>query len=134
MKDFALVSRMLTLSGEFYPTGFVFVMLPNPDDARKIEKDLLAGDFKEDDIMFLKPDVILEKIVPTAERHGNSLPSVGTDSAVVHKYRTLALAGHSAMMIRASSGANTEKVMEAVRTVPFSIAEKYRFLVIEDLE
>jgi hypothetical protein len=134
MKDFALASRMLTLSGEFYPTGFVFVMLPSPDDAKKVEDDLLACGFKEDDIMLLKPEVILEKIVPTAAHHGDSMPSVGTDSAMVLKYRALALEGHSGMMIRAPSADTTETVMKVVRGVPFSIAEKYRFLVIEDLE
>lgn len=134
MKDFALASRMLSLRGEFYPTGFVFVMLPSLDDAKKVEQDLLAHDFNDDDIMLLKPDVILEKIVPTAAHHGDSMPSVGADSAMVLKYRALALEGHSAMMIRAPSADTTETVMKAVRAVPYSIAEKYRFLVIEDLE
>ena len=50
------------------------------------------------------------------------------------KYRALALEGHCALMIRAGSAEHTEEVMAVVRTVAFSIAEKYRFLVIEDLD
>ena len=38
MKDFHLASRMLTLRGEFYPTGFVFVMLPSEADAAALER------------------------------------------------------------------------------------------------
>ncbi len=133
MKDFTLASRMLTLRGEFYPTGFVFVVLPTVDDAKVVERGLLHSGFKEDDIMLLTATDILEKIAPTASHHGEVLPSVGTESATVLKYRTLALQGHCAMMVRASSGDSTERVMQVVRTVPFSMAEKYRFLVIEDL-
>ncbi len=133
MKDFALASRMLTLRGEFYPTGFVFAMMPHMDDARTVERGLLASGFVGDDIMLLKTEDVLDKVVPTATHHGEVFPSVGTESATVLKYRELALQGHCAMMVRAASGDATEKAMKAVRTVPFSIAEKYRFLVIEDL-
>jgi len=133
MKDFTLASRMLTLRGEFYPTGFVFAMLPTVDDSKVVERGLLQSGFKDDDIMLLTTADILGKIVPTAAHHGDVFPSVGTESATVLKYRALALQGHCAMMVRAASGDTTEKVMQVVRTVPFSMAEKYRFLVIEDL-
>ncbi len=134
MKDFALASRMLTLRGEFYPTGFLFVMLPTLADASKVERALLARNIGGDDVMLLTPEVILEQVVPTAAHHGETMPSVGAESAIVQKYRALALQGHNALMIRAGSAEHTQQVMEVVRTVPFSIAEKYRFLVIEDLE
>jgi hypothetical protein len=133
MKDFAMASRMLTLRGEFYPTGFVFAMMPSEDDAQVVERGLLSSGFEGEDIMLLKADDVLQKVVPTTAHHGEVFPSVGTESATVLKYRDLALQGHCAMMVRASSGDSTEKVMQSVRTVPFSIAEKYRFLVIEDL-
>lgn len=134
MKDFALASRMLTLRGEFYPTGFLFVMLPTLEDARTVERALLVRNIGGDDVMLLTPEVILEQIVPTAAHHGEMMPSVGSESAMVQKYRALALEGHCALVIRAGSADHTEQVMKVVRTVPFSIAEKYRFFVIEDLE
>lgn len=133
MKDFALASRMLTLRGEFYPTGFMFVMVPTIDDARSIERDLLAHQIGGDDVLLLTSQVVLDQVVPTAEHHGDTMPSVGFESAVVRQYRDLALQGHCALMIKAGSAAHTEQVMHVVRKVPFSIAEKYRFLVIEDL-
>ena len=134
MKDFALASRMLTMRGEFYPTGFLFVMLPTLEDASKVERALLSRNVGGDDVMLLTTTVILEQIVPTALHHGDTVPSVGTESATVMKYRALALEGHCALMIRAGSAEHTEEVMAVVRTVAFSIAEKYRFLVIEDLD
>lgn len=133
MKDFALASRMLTLRGEFYPTGFLFVMLPTLEDANKVERALLARNVGGDDVMLLPSKVILEQVVPTSAHHGDTMPSVGLESVMVQRYRTLALEGHCALMIRAGTKDHTEEVMQVVRTVPFSIAEKYRFLVIEDL-
>ena len=133
MKDFALASRMLTMRGEFYPTGFIFVMVPTLEHANTIERALLARGIGGDDVMLLTSKVVLEQIVPTAAHHGDTVPSVGFESAIVRQYRALALEGHCALMIRAGSASHTEEVMEVVRSVPFSIAEKYRFLVIEDL-
>jgi hypothetical protein len=134
MKDFHLASRMLTLRGEFYPTGFVFVMLPSEADAAALEQGLLAAGFADEDMMLLSPKVILEEIAPTAQGHGDGMPSIGTESATVNKYRDLALQGHCAMMIRAGDADKTEAVMTVVRRGPFSSAEKYRFLAIEDLQ
>jgi hypothetical protein len=133
MKDFEMASRMLTMRGEFYPTGFMFVMLPSLDDASRVERSLLAHNIGGDDVMLLKSQDILEQLVPTAAQHNNTLPSVGSESAMVQRYRSLALEDHCALMIRAGSTDHTEEVMEVVRTVPFSLAEKYRFFVIEDL-
>ena len=134
MKDFKLASRMLTLRGEFYPTGFLFVMLPTLDDASRLEGSLRQHGISGDDVTLLTSAVILEQVAPTAAHHDDTLPSIGTESAVVQKYRRLALEGHCALMIRGGSASHTEQVMQMVRTVPFSIAEKYRFLVIEDME
>ncbi len=133
MKDFSLASRMLTLRGEFYPTGFMFVMVPTLDDARKIERELLTIHVGGDDVLLLTDQVVLDQVVPTAAHHGDTMPSVGFESAVVRQYRDLALKGHHALMIKAGSADHTEKVMQIVRKFPFSIAEKYRYLVIEDL-
>lgn len=133
MKDFTLASRMLTLRGEFYPTGFMFVMVPTIEDARTIERELLKRDIGGEDVLLLTSEVVLEQVVPTAAHHGDTMPSVGFESTVVGKYRDLARKGQCALMIKAGNADHSEKVMQVVRTVPFSIAEKYRFLVIEDL-
>lgn len=111
----------------------MFVMVPTIDDARTIERELMALNIGGEDVLLLTSQVVLEQVVPTAGHHGESMPSVGFESAVVRQYRDLALDGHCALMIKAGSADHTEQVMQVVRKVPFSIAEKYRFLVIEDL-
>jgi hypothetical protein len=134
MKNFRFDSRMLTMSGEFYPTGFLFVMLPTLDHASTLESSLNSANIGGDDVFLLTSSVILEQIAPTASHHGDTLPSIGTESAMVQKYRRLALDGHCAVMVRGGNAEHTEEVMGHVRKLPFSIAEKYRFLVIEDMD
>jgi hypothetical protein len=133
MKDFTLAPQMLTLRGEFYPTGFIFAMLPTEEDARQLERQLRAGDFPEPEILFLSPETVLNQIVPTARHHGDTLPSVGTESATTRRYRDLALQGHCAVMVRSNTRDAAKKILEVIHSAPVSIAEKYRLLVIEDL-
>ncbi|MCJ0763684.1 RNA-binding protein [Variovorax terrae] len=134
MKPFALETRMLTLRGVFYPIGYLFVMLTNFEDAEKIDHDLRAGGYGEHDIMLLEPEAILGKIGSTI-RHDdpNLLPSLGTEAATVREYEERALQGHYALMIHAPSDEETRRVMDVVHTVPFSYAQRYRRLVIEDI-
>ena len=133
MKDFQLMPDMLTLRGEFYPTGYIFLMLPTQDHARQLERQLRAADIQEPDMLFLTPELVLEKVAPTTRHHGEALPSVGTEGATALRYRALAEQGHCAVMVRPDSDADLEKIMAVVRALPFSIAEKYRLLAIEDL-
>ncbi|HSV52855.1 MAG TPA: RNA-binding protein [Burkholderiaceae bacterium] len=134
MKPFTLQSRMLTMRGVFYPTGYIFVMLPKVEHAEKIAHDLHASGYEsQEEMMLLTPEQILDNIGRTVRHDDNPLPSVGTEGATVHEYEQLALQGHCAVMIHAPSAEATQRVMDVVHTVPFSIAEKYRRLVIEDM-
>ncbi len=133
MKDFTLTPDMLTLRGEFYPTGYTFVMLPSADDARQLAQALREAGVQEPDLLYLTPEAVLDQVVPTAHKHGSILPSVGTESATTQRYRELALRGHCAVMVRPKSDADTERVMNVIRAAPCSIAEKYRLLAIEDV-
>ncbi len=133
MKQFSMASSMLTLSGEFYPSGYLFAMVPGLIEAQEVEKDLTRHNVKSDDVILLSPEVVLEKIVPTSAHHGDTMPSIGTESSTVRQYGDLASQGHYGMMIRTQSTDQTEVIMQSLRKVPFSIAERCRFLVIEDL-
>ena len=133
MKTFELAPEMLTLRGEFYPTGYFFVMLPTADDARKLEQDLKAADVTEPDMLYLTPEAVLEKVAPTTAHHGEAMPSVGTESATALRYRELAQQGHCAVMVRPDASRDADAIMAVIRRSPFSIAEKYRLLAIEDM-
>jgi hypothetical protein len=133
MRPFSLESRMLTLRGVFYPTGYVFVMLPTLADATKLEHDLRDGGYDDHEILLIEPQAILEQIGKTVRVTDSPLPSLGTEAATVLEYRELAHQGHCAVMVHAPSETDTQRVMDVVHTLPFSYAQKYRRLVIEDL-
>ncbi|HAL36884.1 MAG TPA: hypothetical protein DCP03_01675 [Polaromonas sp.] len=131
MKDFELTDKMLSMGGVFYPTGYAFIMFPDIEDARQAARELETG---RDDILLLTPASILEEIGKVDGLSDVLLPSVGTEGATVHKYVELAQQGHHALMIPVPSHEATERVMTVVRKLPFSYAQKYHMLAIEDLE
>ena len=131
MKDFQLTNKMLSMGGVFYPTGYAIIMFPDLEEARQVADELAAA---TDSIMLLTPDVILEKLGPADGHSDVTLPKLGTEGATVRKYVDLARDGHHALMIHVPSKDVTERVMSVVRKHPFSYAEKYHMLAIEDLE
>jgi hypothetical protein len=131
MKNFELTPKMLSLGGVFYPTGYAFIMFPDAANAAQVAREL---DADHEGIMLLTPADILSQIGKADDESDVALPSIGTEGATVRKYVDLAREGHHALMIPAPSQEATERIMEVVRKVPFSYAQRYHLLVIEDLE
>lgn len=131
MKDFRLTRKMLSMGGVFYPTGYAFIMFPDIEYARQAARELETGD---DDILLLTPQTILEDLAKADGESDLLLPSVGTEGDTVHKFVALAQDGHHALMIPVDSTEATERVMRVVRKLPFSYAQRYHMLIIEDLE
>lgn len=134
MKTFALDPKMLTLSGVFYPTGYAVIMFTNAQQAEQAARELVSGGYDDDAIMLLPPETILREIGRVDGDSDVDLPSVGTEGATVQKYIKLARQGQHGLMVHASSDKDTERVMSVVRTLPFSYAQKYHMLAMEDLE
>lgn len=134
MKQFTLESNMVAaIGGAFYPTGHSMVMFPSADDASRIGHQLIEGGVSGDDIYLIPPETLLREITPTVTDADSPLPSAGTDGATVRAYTQLAREGHTALLVRTKHDDAAEHLMQAVRTVPYSIAQRYRLLVIEDL-
>ncbi|MDR3453307.1 MAG: RNA-binding protein [Rhodoferax sp.] len=133
MKPFSLESSMLTMRGVFYPTGYLFVMLPKLEDAETLDRNLRASGYSGREVMLLTPEVILGQIRKTVRDDTNPLPSAGSESDTVREYEKFARQGHCAVMIHVPSEKDTPRIMETVRSVPFSYAQKYRPLIIEDM-
>jgi hypothetical protein len=131
MKDFELTSKMLSMGGVFYPTGYAFIMFPDIEDARQVARELETA---SNGIMLLTPETILKEIGKVDGLSDVLLPSVGTEGATAQKYVELAQQGHHALMIPVDSEEAAERVMSVVRKLPFSYAQRYHMLVIEDLE
>lgn len=132
MQNFELTSRMLTMGGAFYPTGYVFAMFARQEDAQQVVA-LLANDHPEKPTLLLSPQSVLGNLPHTIVAADAPLPSVGAEATSVREYVELARQGHCALMVYASKAKESEAVMDAIRSVPFSCAKKYRTLVIEDL-
>jgi len=131
MKQFELTKKMISMGGTFYPTGYAFIMFPDAEDARQVAQEL---EVSSDGVMLLTPQEILTDIGQADGHSDVNLPRVGTEGATVHKYVDLAREGHHALMIPVPNKDVTERIMTVVRRVPFSYAQKYHSLAIEDLE
>ena len=134
MKNFALNPDMLTLGGTFYPRGYAFIMFADAAAAQKAAGNLGREPDTGSDISFLSAAVVLKEIGKVDGDSEIDLPSVGTEGATVRKYVELARKGHCALLIKVDSDEETERVMRVARQGPFSYAQRYRLLAIEDLE
>lgn len=134
MKPFSLdPSMQAAIGGAFYPTGYSMVMFAKQEDAVSVGQRLIDGGMSGDDIFLIPPQAVLSQITPTVAEADDPLPSAGTEGATVRAYTKLAREGHSALLVKTDDADVAERLMAAVRTVPYAIAQRYRTLVIEDL-
>ncbi len=134
MQAFLMDPKMTTMQGVFYPTGYAFVMFPDADNAEQAASELEAAGFRDEEVMLLTPQLILKEIGKIDGDSTVALPSVGTEGATVNKYIDLAREGHHALMVKAPSDKDSERLMAIVRKFPFSYGQKYHMLAMEDLE
>ncbi|MES2955373.1 MAG: RNA-binding protein [Pseudomonadota bacterium] len=133
MKTFELTSKMVTMGGVFYPTGFAVLLFPEAGQAQQAADALEAGGFASDAVMLLPPATILRDIGKVDGDKGG-MPSVGTEGHTVDKYVALARQGHHGVMVHAPSDDDTQRVLAAVSALPFTYGQKYHMLAMEDLE
>ena len=133
MKSFVLEPDMLTMSGVFYPKGYVFLMFPTRDGASQAAQTLADNGIAGDTVSLVSPETIQETIARTVGNADMPLPSAGTEADTVRRYAELASQGHHALMIHAPKAEESDRVMELLKGSEISYAQKYRMLVIEDL-
>jgi hypothetical protein len=125
-------SMVATLGGAFYPTGYSMVMFPDEATAVSVGTEL-GTRLPDSEIFLLTPAAILAQITPTVSDADDPLPSAGTEGATVRAYTKLAREGHHALLVKTPDEETAERMMEIVRRAPYSMAQRYRLLVIEDL-
>jgi hypothetical protein len=125
-------SMIATIGGAFYPTGYSMVMFP--DEATAVSAGTAVSSLLEDSQVFLlTPAAIFSQITPTVENADDPLPSAGTEGATVRAYTKLAKEGHHGLLVETPNEEAAQRMMEVVRRFPYSMAQRYRMLVIEDL-
>ena len=133
LQPFSLEPKMLaTFSGAFYPTGYSLVMFP--DEASAVSAgESLRSDLDTDEVFLVAPAAILSQITPTVADADDPLPSAGTEAATIRAYTKLAREGHFGILVKTPNKKAAERMMETVRRGSYSMAQRYRKLVIEDL-
>ncbi len=133
MKPFALDPKMLTMSGVFYPTGYIMAMLPDREGAMQVAKQIEALP-DHGDVALLEPATVIHEIGPTARGSDDgALPSAGTEAATVRQFVDLAQQGHFGLLIRVADDDAATAAMEALQANSFSYAQRYHMLAIEDI-
>ncbi len=134
MNQFHLESSMLaTFGGAFYPTGYSMVMFPEPTDAAQVGQQLIDAGFDAEHVMLVPAQILLSQITPTVRDADDPLPSAGTEGATVRALTELAHKGHAGLLVKTGDEQIADRMMKVVREVPYSMAQRYRALVIEDL-
>ena len=133
LMSFSLDPSMTSaLGGAFYPTGYSLVMFPDEATAVSVGEEL-SSQLEDSEIFLLTPAAILSQITPTVSDADDPLPSAGTEGATVRAYTKMAKEGHHGLLVKTPDAETAQRMMEAVRRAPYSIAQRYRALVIEDL-
>ena len=132
-QSFSLDESMIAaIGGAFYPSGYSMLMFPDAATATQVGDALAAAPEGGFEVLWLTPQSILSQITPTASDADNPLPSPGTDAANVRAFTKLAREGHYGLLVRTPDAEDAERMMRIVREHDYSIARRYRMLVIED--
>jgi hypothetical protein len=133
MKQFELSRSMLSLGGQFYPTGHILAMFPGNELAQAAGQGLLDAGLDADDISLISPEAMMRDIVRTVGNSDAPLPSAGTEADTVRRFADYATKGHYALLVKAPDSDDSERVMAVLQRYQVAHAQKYRMLVIEDL-
>jgi hypothetical protein len=133
MKPFHLDSSMKTMRGVFYPTGWMVLMFPGEQQARDAAKILADRGIAEGDVMLVTPEDFRRDILDDAG-DDDMLPSAGTEGDTVRRFVQLARKGHHGLMVHAPKHEASDEILEWLRGSGIVYGQKYRTLVIEDVE
>lgn len=132
MRHFQLESSMKTMSGVFYPTGYMLLMFPGEQEAMEAGRKLADAGIADDGTMHISPEDFRREILG-ATGDENILPSAGTEGDTVRRFAEFFARGQHGLLIHAPSGDDGDRVMAALQGLPISYGQKYRKLVIEDI-
>ena len=118
--------------GAFKPVGHVVVALPDDASAAQAVQALRQQGFAADDILAYtaaEEDDEMDRML----QHTSDFAGFGYEVTLMRKYKELAAAGASWLIVFAPEDEQAERVANTVRDHGALLAEKYHRLVIEDL-
>ncbi len=127
-----VLDKFPTSFGVFSPTGYVVMAFPDDQSAERARAALIAGGFKENEVMrFTKDDVIAEG-EKSREQILNPV-QIGQDVAKLEEYMELANAGSGFLVVHAPEHDRSRLAVAIVRPFGLKFAEKYNRLTLEEL-
>lgn len=132
MRPFHLEPKMKSMSGVFYPTGWMLLMFPGEQQARDAGQKLADTGLADGDVLLLTPEDIRRDIADSAGDDA-ALPSAGTEGDTVRRFAELADQGHYGLMVHAPKPEDAERAKAALGDAPISYGQTWRKLIIEDV-
>jgi len=133
MRPFQFDSSFRTMRGVFYPTGWTVLMFPTEQAARDAGGKLQQAGVAERDVMLMTPQDFRTHIQGAAG-DDDMLPSAGSEGDTVRRLAELAAQGHYGLMVHTPKGEDSDRLTQALKDCPMVYGQKYRTLVIEDVE
>lgn len=118
--------------GAFKPVGHVVVALPSDELAQQALQALLEDGFEADDVLFMSADEE-DRQMEHMLGHASQLAGFGYELTLMRRYQQLAREGCGWLLVYAPDTPHAERVAEVVRRYDARMAERYHWLVVEDL-
>jgi hypothetical protein len=117
----------------FYPTGYAVVAFRRAEDAAAVRDALRAAGYADAELSVVSGEEVARG--GSAELDGAGvLPRIfGGETELVARRIELAREGHTFLIARAESDAETERLMTVVRGYPYAVARKYDRLTVTEL-
>jgi hypothetical protein len=121
-----------TSLGVFSPTGHIVMAFATDSDAKKAQKALLDGGFKEEDVTHYNDEEVVSEFEESEEQATSPL-QIGQDVAKVEEFLALAKEGCGFLIVHAPKGELSKLAITIARPYGLKFAEKYNWLTIEEL-
>ena len=118
--------------GAFKPVGHVVVALRDDETALAAIASLHAAGFEPDDILHYNADEEGAQMEQMLD-HASEFAGFGYEITLMRRYRSLSREGCSWLLVFAPDDAHAARVAEVARRHDARLAEKYHWLVVEDL-
>lgn len=119
--------------GVFYPTGYAVVAFQRADDAAAVRDALLAAGYADAEVGIAPGEEVARAAAAGLEGTGILPRLFGGEVEFVEQHIALAREGHTFLIVRAASDAETERLMAVVRRYPYAVAHKYDRLTVTEL-
>ena len=125
--------RQMTDFGIFYPRGHLVAAFRSRADAERVQRDLLAGGYDEEDDLLFTSEEVAEAARRNLEDKQSPLSRLGRSDEAVGAHLRAAENGNTFLVIYAPSDLEVERAMNVVRRVPFEFVHRYHRFAIQVL-